>query len=101
MNELEDKFGSRYDLVLLAANRAKQLQAGAPPLIRTTSSNPLTIALEEIASGKYPRSEEEMRRAEKPEVHAFLPELVAVKDEAEPDGKPSSPDQPEEDAEAE
>jgi len=43
---------SRYTLVVMAAKRAKQLKEGAPKLIETSSTNPLTIALEEIAAGK-------------------------------------------------
>ena len=54
LEEQNDKFGSRYDLVILAAERARQIQQGAAPLIRTTSSHPLTIALEEISAGAYP-----------------------------------------------
>jgi DNA-directed RNA polymerase omega subunit len=50
----DQKFGSRYDLVILAAQRAKQIQEGASPLIRTKSNHPLTIALEEIEAGAYP-----------------------------------------------
>lgn len=46
-----ETWGSKYSLVVLAAKRAKQLKSGAPPLIQTTSRNPLTIALEEIAAG--------------------------------------------------
>lgn len=49
---IEDKVGSRYTLVVLAAKRAKQIKEGAPVLIDTASTNPLTIALEEIAAGK-------------------------------------------------
>jgi DNA-directed RNA polymerase subunit omega len=59
IDEMEERIGSRYDLVMLAAKRAKQLQEGAPPLVRTESTNPLTIALEEIAAGRYPRPEGE------------------------------------------
>lgn len=47
-----ESWGSRYSLVVLAAKRAKQIKAGAPPLIATDSRNALTIALEEIASGQ-------------------------------------------------
>lgn len=47
-----ENWGSKYSLVVLAAKRAKQLKSGAPPLIQTSSRNPLTIALEEIAAGK-------------------------------------------------
>jgi DNA-directed RNA polymerase subunit omega len=49
---LAKKVGSRYTLVVLASKRAKQLRDGAPKLIDTPSTNPLTIALEEIAAGK-------------------------------------------------
>jgi DNA-directed RNA polymerase subunit omega len=49
---IEDKVKSRYSLVILSAKRAKQIKEGAPILIETTSTNPLTIALEEIAAGK-------------------------------------------------
>lgn len=49
---IEEMVGSRYSLVILAAKRAKQIKEGAPVLIDTASTNPLTIALEEIAAGK-------------------------------------------------
>ncbi len=49
---IEERVGSRYSLVVLAAKRAKQIKEGAPVLIETESTNPLTIALEEIAAGK-------------------------------------------------
>ena len=48
---IEDKVKSRYSLVILAAKRAKQIKEGAPVLIDTGSTNPLTIAMEEIAAG--------------------------------------------------
>ena len=46
-----NKIGSKYKLVAMAATRAKQIKAGMKPLIETESTNPLTIAFEEIASG--------------------------------------------------
>jgi DNA-directed RNA polymerase subunit omega len=46
-----DKYPSRYVLTNLAARRAKQIKDGAPPLVVTESTHPLTIALEEIADG--------------------------------------------------
>jgi DNA-directed RNA polymerase subunit omega len=49
---IDKRVGSRYSLVVLAAKRAKQIKEGAPTLIETASTNPLTIALEEIAAGK-------------------------------------------------
>ena len=54
LEEIRNQFNSRYDLVILASERAKQLQQGASPLVRTTAHHPLTIALEEIAAGAYP-----------------------------------------------
>jgi DNA-directed RNA polymerase omega subunit len=57
--EANSNLGSRYDIVLLAAQRAKQLQEGSAPLIRTKSTHPLTIALEEIQAGAYPPPEKE------------------------------------------
>lgn len=46
-----DSYPSRYVLTNLAARRAKQIKDGAPPLVATRSTHPLTIALEEIADG--------------------------------------------------
>lgn len=48
---IEDRVKSRYSLVVLSAKRAKQIKEGAPVLIDTDSTNPLTIAMEEIAAG--------------------------------------------------
>ena len=48
---IEEKVESKYALVILAAKRAKQIKEGGRALIKTDSLNPLTIALEEIASG--------------------------------------------------
>jgi DNA-directed RNA polymerase subunit omega len=51
-DRLEERVGSKYALVILSAKRARQLKEGLPPLIRPSSGNPLTIALEEVANGK-------------------------------------------------
>ena len=51
-DKLEERVGSKYALVILSAKRARQLKEGLPPLVRGSSGNPLTIALEEVASGK-------------------------------------------------
>ncbi|HVK01880.1 MAG TPA: DNA-directed RNA polymerase subunit omega [Armatimonadaceae bacterium] len=50
-DKIEEQIDSKYALVILAAKRAKQLKEGSRPLVRTDSTNPLTVALEEIASG--------------------------------------------------
>jgi len=50
--ELLAKTNSLYKLVILAAKRAGELNAGAPRMIETEGERISTIALEEIAEGK-------------------------------------------------
>ncbi|MBI1354033.1 MAG: DNA-directed RNA polymerase subunit omega [Acidobacteria bacterium] len=40
-----------YRFILASAKRARQLQAGARPLISTTSRKPTKIAMEEVRTG--------------------------------------------------
>ncbi len=40
---------NRYDLVLLASKRARQIAMGAEPLVPTNQDKPTVIALREIA----------------------------------------------------
>ena len=74
LDDLLDKVGhSRYALVIVAAKRARQInnyhhqlgegigfEEAPPPLVESRSKNYLTMAMEEIASGKiafhYPQS---------------------------------------------
>ncbi len=46
------KGDSRYTLVMLTAKRARQIVDGSEPLVETESNKPVTIAIEEIVSGK-------------------------------------------------
>ena len=46
-----DKVGNRFALVILAAERARQLSKGARPLVRC-DNKPAVTALREIADGK-------------------------------------------------
>lgn len=46
-----DSLESKYALVILAAKRARQIKDGARRLAESRSTNPLTVALEEIADG--------------------------------------------------
>lgn len=50
-----EKVPNRFELVLLAAKRAKQLFGGARPLIETDNREIVT-ALREIAAGKVRKS---------------------------------------------
>jgi DNA-directed RNA polymerase subunit omega len=52
LEALLDRVGNKYALVIVAAKRARQLKEGALPLVDVDSSNPVTVALEEIAAGK-------------------------------------------------
>ena len=59
-----DEEQSVYRFIIAAAKRARQLQAGARPLISTTSRKPTKIAMEEIRQGEVevesaPKSEPE------------------------------------------
>lgn len=47
-----DNVGNRFELVLLASKRARQLALGAIPLVPPEKDKPTVIALREIAEGK-------------------------------------------------
>ena len=42
---------NRYDLVILAARRARQIAFGADPLVKENKDKPTVLALREIADG--------------------------------------------------
>ena len=52
MDKIQQKFDSKYTIVILAAKRARQIRGGSPSLIETRARNDVTVALEEIISGK-------------------------------------------------
>lgn len=43
---------NRFNLVLLASKRARQLAMGATPLVPVENDKPTVVALREIAAGK-------------------------------------------------
>ena len=67
---------NRYLLVVMVGKRAKQLIAGAKPLIETKSKNPVAIALKEIELGKvYLRKQKALKKEDPFEkVFKFRPE---------------------------
>jgi DNA-directed RNA polymerase subunit omega len=71
---LKERVRNRYSLVVLASKRAKQIKEGAPVLIDTSSTNHLTIALEEIAAGKVSFSEH-LETPEDDESPAYAPTI--------------------------
>ena len=46
-----EKIGNRFDLVLIAAKRARNLSMGAEPMVPDDKDKPTVIALREIADG--------------------------------------------------
>ena len=49
-----DKIESKFAFVLAAAKRARQLQAGAKPLVPTTAHKFTRMAMEEVLGGAVP-----------------------------------------------
>ncbi len=43
---------SRFRFTIMVARRAKQLINGAPKMVDVKAENPLTVAIEEVSSGK-------------------------------------------------
>lgn len=91
-----DRLESKYAMVILAAKRARQLKDGARKLIETRSTNPLTIALEEIAEGMIiPRHVEDPtvaahKAALKP-AEPSLEDIIAAGPVIAIDNEPGSP----------
>lgn len=50
------QIGNQFDLVLVAAHRARELKAGDRPRV-ASDHGPVVTALKEIEEGKYTRSE--------------------------------------------
>ena len=48
MSKIPDSIGSKYRFIILAAERAKQLQSNARPKVKTRSMKPAHIAMQEI-----------------------------------------------------
>lgn len=48
MQKIPESIGSKYRFIILAAERAKQLQNNAKPKIKTKSTKPAFIAMKEI-----------------------------------------------------
>lgn len=47
-----EKVGNRFELVLLATKRARQITRGATPLVEVENDKPTVLALREIAADK-------------------------------------------------
>jgi DNA-directed RNA polymerase subunit omega len=51
-----DKVDNRFELVLIASKRARQLSMGAEPLVELENDKPTVLALREIAENKIDKS---------------------------------------------
>jgi len=68
LNELPTIFPNSYEAVVAAARRARQLNLGLRPLVRTKMQRPVDVALAELAAKKveYAVEEDEAKQEEKP-----------------------------------
>jgi DNA-directed RNA polymerase omega subunit len=48
MQKIPESIGSKYRFIIIAAERAKQLQSNAKPKIKTKSTKPAFIAMKEL-----------------------------------------------------
>jgi DNA-directed RNA polymerase omega subunit len=51
MKKIPENIGSKYRYIIIAAERAKQLQGNAKPKIKTKSTKPAHIAMKEVLEG--------------------------------------------------
>ena len=51
---LSQGIDSKFRMILVAAKRARQLQAGAKPLLQTNSKKPTRVAQQEVSAGLIP-----------------------------------------------
>ena len=51
MPNIPETIGSKYRFIIIAAERAKQLQNNAKPKIKTRSTKPAFIAMRELEQG--------------------------------------------------
>lgn len=68
-----DNIDNRYDLVLLASKRARQLSNGLDPLVEPESDKPTVIALREIAAGLI--TNENIEKIGKPQFDEEIDEM--------------------------
>lgn len=59
-----EKVGNRFDLVLLATARAKQIYRGAHPLVECKENKEVVTVLREIAAGKVRMGTPEQKEIE-------------------------------------
>lgn len=94
VHQLAEEVGGMYALVVAAAKRAKQLREGRQPVTTCDSSNPLTIALQEMLEGKVvvrPPGEKD-----EPDAEAEIVEVAGEEVESETVGEDETEEEPDE-----
>ncbi len=71
-----EEIPNKYLAVIVSSKRAKQLNDGKRPLIRSSASKPTTVAMEEIAAGHV------VPDTERPEIEEDAAELLPSPDDA-------------------
>jgi DNA-directed RNA polymerase subunit omega len=66
-----DRIGNRFEMVLTATKRARQIANGADPLVEEENDKPTVIALREIADGLIDPERVDMLQAEIEAAEAF------------------------------
>ncbi|MCI8373866.1 MAG: DNA-directed RNA polymerase subunit omega [Lachnospiraceae bacterium] len=76
---------SRYSIVLATSKRARQIIAGEHPLVQGDGKKPLSVAIQELESGKVKivTEEELMEEEAGPEAVDEIPEDAAPQEESE------------------
>ena len=54
MTTTDEPIESKFRMILLAAQRARQVQSGAKPLVHTTARKATRVAVEEFRAGVLP-----------------------------------------------
>ena len=76
-----DNIDNRFDLVLTATKRARQIANGAEPMVQEENDKPTVIALREIAEGHVDSERVDLLQAELDAAELFNSDLD---DELEP-----------------
>lgn len=76
-----DKINNRFELVLTATKRARQIANGSEPMVQEENDKPTVLALREIAEGHIDAERVDILQAELDAAEMFDSEL---EDELEP-----------------
>ena len=59
--DLMKNMDSKYTLAVVVAKRARQINMGAPRLVKTEVKKPVTVAIQEVYEGKITYSHDKSR----------------------------------------